>query len=119
MTLTKWTERPVVSGVRGVAADDMDRILHAERLGPGRTKRTYREHLSRLPAGVMVADDKHCAFLVHERGLLRWTPGGYATQTPQDEDVEVYVLTPRSVVMAITGGFPPELHPSASTACCS
>jgi len=97
------------------SADDMDRVLHAERLGPGRTKRTHRDRLSRLPVGVMVADD-HRAFLLHERGLLRWTPGGYAAPEPRVEGVAVSVLTPRSIVRAIAGGLPVGLHPSASAA---
>jgi len=98
-----------------VSADDMDRVLHAERLGAGGTKRTYRERLSRLPAGVMVADHEHRAFLVHERGLLRWTPGGYADRESGGDDPELSVLTPRSVVRAIAGGFPVAVRPSAST----
>src|SRR5262249_51064755 len=68
------------------SADDMDRVLHAERFGARGTKLTYRERLSRLPVGVMVADDEHCAFLVHKGGLLRWTPGGYAGRESRGED---------------------------------
>jgi len=97
------------------SADDMDRVLHAERLGAGRAKHTYRDRLSRLPVGVMVADDEHRAFLVHNSGLLRWTPGGYAGRESRGEDVELSVLTPRSVVRAIARGLPVGLHPSAST----
>src|SRR5262245_16885312 len=98
------------------AADDMDRVLHTERLGPGRTKRTYRDRLSRLPAGVMVADDEHRAFLIHERGLLLWTSGGYAAQEHRAQHIEVSVLTPPSVVRAIERGLPVGLHGSSSTA---
>ncbi|PYO03810.1 MAG: hypothetical protein DMD91_00060 [Candidatus Rokuibacteriota bacterium] len=98
------------------SADDMDRVLHAERLGPGGTKRSYRDRLSRIPAGAMVADDEHRAFLVHERGLLRWTPSGYAGRESLRESTELSVLTPRSVVRAIARGLPVGLHQSASTA---
>src|SRR6266567_7977333 len=98
------------------SADDMDRVLHAERLGSGGAKRTYRDRLSHLPAGVMVADDEHRAFLVHERRLLRWTPGGYAGRESRRENAELSVLTPRSIVQAIARGLPVGLHPSASTA---
>ena len=98
------------------SADDMDRVLHAERLGSGGAKRTYRDRLSRLPTGVMVADDERRAFLVHERGLLRWTFAGYEAQKTRGDGVELAVLTPRSIVRAIAEGFPVGLHPSASTA---
>lgn len=108
-----WTAaNPDLATTARPAADDIDRVLHAERLGLGGTKRTYRDQLSRLPAGVMIADDEHRAFLVHERGVLRWTPGGYAQELPA-EDAEVSVLTPRSVVRAIARGYPVSLHASA------
>src|SRR5215470_4469247 len=61
--------KPDLAASARPSADDMDRVLHAERLGAGGTKRTYRERLSRLPAGVMVAADERQAFLVHERCL--------------------------------------------------
>jgi len=95
------------------SADDMDRVLHAERLGAGGTKRIYRDRLSRLPIGVMVADDAR-AYLVHEHGLLRWTPGGYAARESGGDDPELFVLTPRSVVRALGHGFSVGLHPSAA-----
>ena len=106
---------PDLAGTARPAADDMDRVLHAERLGPARTKRTYRERLSRLPAGAMVADAHH-AFLVHERGLLRWTAGGYGAPDPPASDLELSVLTPPSVVRAITRGLSVATHPSAASA---
>ena len=107
---------PNLTAAARPSADDMDRVLHTERLGTGGTKCTYRDRLSRLPIGVMVADDEHRAFLVHERGLLRWTPGGYAGHESRRENAEVSVLTPRSIVQAIVRGLPVGLHPSASTA---
>ncbi len=113
----RWAvANPDLTTLARPSADDMDRVLHAERLGTGGAKRTYRDRLSRLPIGVMVADDEHRAFLVHERGLLRWTPGGYAGRESLRENAELSVLTPRSIVQAIARGLPVSLHPSASTA---
>ena len=113
----RWAAaNPDLAATARPSADDMDRVLHAERLGSGGAKRTYRDRLSHLPAGVMVADDEHRAFLVHERGLLRWTFAGYEAQKARGDDVELAVLTPRSVVRAIAEGFSVGLHPSASTA---
>jgi hypothetical protein len=105
-----------VAAVPQPRADEIDRVLHAERLGRGRAKRTYRDRLSNVPAGAMVADDNCRAFLVHERGLLPWTPGGYAPPKPRTDDGDVSVLTPRSIVRAIAAGFPVGLHPSVATA---
>src|SRR5919201_1838744 len=57
-------------------ADDMDDVLHAERIGRQRAKRTYTERLSRLPSGTMVADDDGHAYLVDAGALRPWTLDG-------------------------------------------
>jgi len=79
-------------------AGELDRVLHAERLGPGGEKRTYRDRLSRLPAGVMVADEEGRAFLVLAGALAPWHPGGYGPAVAKPEGARLRVLTPRSVV---------------------
>jgi hypothetical protein len=95
-------------------ADDIDRVLHAERLDGDRRKRTFRERLSRLPSGVMVADENGDAALVLGRGLAPWSAGGYGPPIPAAADAEVAVLTPPSVVRVITQGYPVGLYPSAA-----
>jgi len=100
-------------------AEEMDSILHAERLDVGRQKRTYLSLLSELPAGVMVADAAGVPFLIHKDGLLRWEPGGYSRNPSGNvcaPDGTVRVLTPGSIVRAIAEGFPVSLHPSALAA---
>ena len=94
-------------------ADDMDRALHAERVEGRRGKRTYRERLSRLPNGVMVAGEDGGAFLLLKHGLLPWSAGGYGPALPRSAGAEVRVLTPPSVVRAIARGFPVGTYPSA------
>jgi hypothetical protein len=95
------------------SADDMDEVLHAERVDVGGDKRTYTEPLSRLPPGVMMADDGGDAHLVHAGGLRRWAPGGYGAPRTGSAAGEVRVLTPRSVVGAIAHGYPVGVHDSA------
>jgi hypothetical protein len=98
-------------------ADDMDLVLHAERLdGHGRAaaKRTHRAHLRDLPDGAMFADDGRY-YLVLGTRALPWSPGGYggaADTTGTRRTVDV--LTPSSIVRAIQAGYAPMLHPSAS-----
>ena len=104
---------PDRAGPTAPPADDLDRVLHAERVEGQRGKRTYRERLSRLPSGVMVADDGGRAYLVCERTLAPWTPGGYGPAVPRPAGATVRVLTPRSVVRAIADGYPVGVHPSA------
>jgi hypothetical protein len=91
----------------------MDRVLHAERLGPKGEKRTYRDRLSCLPPGAMVADEEGRPFLVLAGALAPWHPGGYGPAVAKPEGAEFRVLTPRSVVRATERGYPVGVHPSA------
>ena len=101
--------------VRGtmLSADDIDRVLHAERVGRAREKRSYRARLSELPPGVVVADDKGLPWLVQDQRLILWEPGGYGQSIPKSSGVTIRVLTPKSIVRAIRRGYPVMVHPSA------
>jgi hypothetical protein len=96
------------------SADEMDGVLHTERLDARRRKRTYTEMLSRLPGGVMVAEPGGRAHLVQDGRLLRWTPAGYRRAERRGADVRLTVLTPRSIVRAIADGYPVTVHDSAT-----
>jgi hypothetical protein len=95
------------------SADEMDRILHAERLNGEREKRTYRASLSELPPGVLVADTSGVPYLVREERLMHWEPGGYGRSIPKAESGTFWVLTPKSIVRAIAKGYPAAIHASA------
>jgi hypothetical protein len=99
---------------RQPSADEVDSVLHAERLDARRRKRTYTEALARLPDGVMVADSGGRAHLVREGRLLPWTPAGYRRAARRRADARVMVLTPRSIVRAIADGYPAGMHPTAT-----
>jgi hypothetical protein len=96
------------------SADSMDDALHAERVDAERRQRTYIERWSRLPSGVMVADDDDRACLVHAGRLVSWTPAGYGAALPRSATEAMRVLTPRSVVGAIGRGYPVRVHVSAT-----
>jgi hypothetical protein len=98
------------------AADDIDAVLHAERVEGKNGKRTCHERLSRLPSGVLVADAEGRAYLVRGGALLRWTPGGYRAADSPPAEAVVRVLTPRSVVRAVEHGYPVGWHASAGAA---
>jgi hypothetical protein len=111
---TAWrTAQPGASGLP--TADEVDRRLHAERVGPDRTKRMFRANLAEMPNGVFVrrADGGEDCFLVWNNSLLRWTAGEYAERMARPKKAEVLVLTPESTVGAIAAGYAPEVHPSA------
>jgi hypothetical protein len=89
----------------------IDGMLHEERLTAEGTKRTYQATVKDLPDGTFVrgaaADD---AFLLWRGRLHHWTPGGYDEVHPAEPDLDVDVITPRSIVNALRAGYEPELH---------
>lgn len=94
-------------------ADEMDRVLHGERLS-GRDKSTHLAPADSLPDGAVF---QHGGRILTRRAgrLLVWSFDGYrplpahaAAQTGP-----VTVLTPPSIVAVLVAGFRPGWHPSA------
>jgi len=94
-------------------ADDIDRVLQRERVGPGRTKRLHPARLGDLPDGAMIAADGE-AWLLSAGELLRWTPSGYAEHRVARPNTSVLSLTPPSFAAAISAGYSPLVHPTAA-----
>jgi hypothetical protein len=110
----RWASaNPGVLGGGRPTADAIDEALHAERVGPDRSKQVFSATLAQLPDGVFVRSDEGLAHLHLEGQLLAWSPGGYSVRRRSRSDKEVLVLTPRSTVNAIRAGYRPEIHPSA------
>src|SRR5205814_309677 len=99
----------------GPTATLIDDRLHAERLAPDRSKRSFVAALDELPDGVFVtaATWGEQAYLVWGDHLLAWSPGGYGQRRRRPSGEEVRVLTPKSTVATIRAGYVPEIHPSA------
>jgi hypothetical protein len=100
-------------------AETVDDRLHAERVGPGRTKRCFTANLDDLPDGVFIMSGGASggAHLILGNELLAWSPGGYTGRRPRPRSEAVSVLTPASTVNAIRSDYDPEVHPSAFEAC--
>jgi hypothetical protein len=98
-------------GGTAVSAAAIDERLHAERIGPHRSKVTYRAFLGELPDGAFVVPAGNGtdpgARLLWEGAGWRWTFAGYREPEPLDPGAEVDVLTPRSIVGAFAAGFRP------------
>jgi hypothetical protein len=96
-------------------AQEIDDRLHADRIAPDRSKRTFEAVLDGLPDGVIVTvpawGDE--AYLVRGVELLAWSVGGYVERRRRPQSEEVRVLSPPSTVKAIRAGYLPVLHPSA------
>jgi hypothetical protein len=112
-----WAE--VHSGGSGsrAMADEMDAILHSERLhaesaSAERGKRTYHADIETLPGGSFIRW-QGAPHLVLAGWLLPWTFSGYGTPIERPAAGSVEVLTPPSIVAVLSAGFCPSLHPTA------
>jgi len=93
-------------------ADEMDEVLHRERLR-GRAKRLHRRSIDGLPDGAFVALGED-AFAVRGDRILRWTPQGYDAEKPRLRGSTVDVLTPPAILAVLSAGYEPRWHPSAT-----
>ena len=86
-------------------ADEIDAVLHAERVTPQGGKRTYQAELLELPVGTMV-EVNGAPCLVRDGSLWPWSFSGYGKPV-RLKNQNVIVLTPRSIVRAFARGFQP------------
>ena len=93
-------------------ADEIDRVVHADRVYRRGEKQTYEAVLSSLPPGTMIGRDGR-AFLYWGGRLRAWTFSGYGPAMRVAPRTRVQVLTPRSIVKTIRSGFAPQVHESA------
>ena len=102
---------PELVGKRKLRAPLVDTVLHKERIGPNGEKVKWRAKLGELPEGVMVTDPNReaQACLVEDSVLRSWSSNGYMESTLAPKNLKVAVLTPTSVVRAISAGFVPAL----------
>jgi hypothetical protein len=102
-------------------ADELDRRLHAERLGPEVAGRRLHERRAKeLPDGAFVLLDG-APWLVLGGAVLLWTPGGYAERRRRPRARVDVVTPPTSLDVLETGwrGGGPLLHPSSATSGCA
>jgi hypothetical protein len=102
------------SGV--LPATALDDSLHAERLNPDGSQRTFAANVDDLPDGVLVTRRQPAvgAYLLWKGRLLAWSPGGYRERLPRPWGERVVVLTPRSTVEVVRAGYVPAVHASAA-----
>ncbi|MGE5412717.1 MAG: hypothetical protein ACM3NW_00965 [Syntrophomonadaceae bacterium] len=94
------------------AADEIDRLLHGERVPLSGEREGFSATLESLPSGVLVEHEGRAC--LHRDGSLRpWSFEGYGSTLRPKAGTRVRVLTPRSIVEAIRAGFLPGVHESA------
>jgi hypothetical protein len=97
---------------RRPGAAEMDTALHRERTDRSRRKRSYLAPAAELPDGVMIRAGGEPGLLIGGR-VRPWSFHGYGAPAPAGPGGRVEVLTPPSIVAAITAGYRPLVHPSA------
>ncbi len=93
----------------------LDAAVHSERLDQGQHKVTYTASLDDLPDGTFILwppGSNEAPVLVRGDRLLVWTPGGYGYfSRERPKGTQVSVVTPRSIVNALSAGYEPEHLP--------
>ena len=99
------------NGTTKTLARDIDAVLHRERLEGGKKRlHSLPTQLEQLPDGAMVQAGAESYLIVSGRAL-QWSPAGYCqTQSTIEQAV---LLTPPSIVRALSAGYRPVLHSSA------
>lgn len=96
---------------KGVAAPpragEMDRVLHAERLGPPDVVRR-----DALPPGAIFRAGDGFRLCVAD-GVRAWSFEGYRPAPDVPASQPVIAVTPRSMRAVLAAGYAPDLHPSA------
>jgi hypothetical protein len=103
-----------IAGNRGYKFSDktsiqeIDKILHAQRINKDGTKKVYQEHLNKLPDGTFISFEEK-AYLLFKKHLYLWTPYGYEKENAITFNGKVNVLTPSSIVNAFKAGYVPQM----------
>ena len=88
---------------------EIDNILHQERLTKTKQKQTYSAAIDNLPNGTFITLEAN-AYLVKDSLLHVWSPPGYIKTIERPASGQVTVLTPASAVNAFTAGYIPEMR---------
>lgn len=109
---TSWIEgNPQYGFTAKTSIDEIDNVLHGERVTSEGGKITFKCPLGNLPDGTLFAlpGQPETALISWQNSMWRWTSQGYSETTTMREETLVDVLTPASTVNALRSGFIPEV----------
>lgn len=93
------------------SVQELDKVLHTERIGEHKQKRTHNADIQLLPDGAFISMDGK-PYLVKGAHLFAWTPFGYKGIVNKPASGEVILLTPPSIVNAFRAGYKPQIAPA-------
>ncbi|HMC37061.1 MAG TPA: hypothetical protein VKK30_04260 [Actinomycetota bacterium] len=94
-------------------AEDLDRVLHAQRIPVGAARTRFAARMGDLPDGAMAVDGSR-AVLVRAGALRPWSASGYGAPRRIPPSAQVEVLTPASIVRVLAAGYRPSIHPTGT-----
>lgn len=96
----------------GESIKTIDAVLHQERIGANRQKRTFQQHLGELPDGAMFSfsDRRAYFYMVWQNQIFEWSSFGYKTPRSADSNAVVNVLTPKSIIRMLSQGYARNLN---------
>ncbi|HEY9262018.1 hypothetical protein [Chitinophaga sp.] len=105
-----WLKGNVAYGFESnVSIQEIDKILHTERIDRQGAKVTFTASIHELPEGCFIVYHDQ-PYVIYKQTLLLWSPEGYTKKMVLPEKGEqVQVLTPKSVVNAFREGYVPEV----------
>lgn len=93
---------------------EIDKVLHGERIDQQGGKITFMTNAGELPDGTCIEyEGKN--YLKWNKRYLGWSAAGYISAIALPHNLQVTVLTPKSVVRCFMNGLTPEVHISALT----
>ena len=105
---TAWLKgNPGYKFTAKTSIQDIDKILHDERMNKDGFKRTHEENNSDLPDGTFITIDNN-AFLIFNKRMYLWSPSGYKKYKSFTAGKSA-VLTPESIVNAFRAGYVPQM----------
>jgi hypothetical protein len=87
---------------------EIDKILHKERINRNKTKITFEERIDNIPDGTFVLFNDN-AFLFLDQLLFLWSPFGYEKGIALPDVNKLTILTPRSIVNTLRAGYLPQM----------
>jgi hypothetical protein len=87
---------------------EIDKILHNERMNRDRSKVTFEENINNIPDGSFVLY-KNEPYLLSDGSMFLWSPFGYEKKMALPGVNKLTVLTPRSVVNTFKAGYLPQM----------
>lgn len=87
--------------------NDIDEIIHRERIDHEKKKVVHQRKVSETPDGTFILMNDH-PYLLCKGQLHRWTPFGYEDVMTVSGSYLLTILTPNSIVNAIQAGYVPQ-----------